>query len=99
MSRMQQGQQLALFGKPQSRVWALVNWTTAYWYVVLCVACYASYLGAPPLLILATSALIVLPSFRKKTSTLEIAAHIVVALIFATFAHTVGWGIAGVIGT
>ena len=89
---------MALSGKQHAVVWELINWTTAYWYVVLCIACYASYLGAPPLFILATSTLIVLPSIWKKPSTLEIAAHIAVALIFATFAHTVGWGIAGVIG-
>ena len=96
---MQQGQRMALSGKSYSVVWEVINWTTAYWYVVLCGACYASYLGAPPQLILVTSALIVIPSIWKKASTLEIAAHIAVALIFATFAHTVGWGIAGVIGT
>jgi hypothetical protein len=95
---MQQGQHLALSGKSQS-VWVLVNWTTAYWYVVLCIACYASYLGAPMSMIPVTGALIIIPSFWRTASTLEIAAHIVVALIFATFAHTVGWGIAGVIGT
>ena len=95
--RMQQ-HQMALSGKQQPRVWALVNWSTTYAYVVLCVACYASYLGAPSALILATGVLLAIPNIWKKTSTLEIGAQILAALIFAAFAHTVGWGIAGVIG-
>lgn len=90
---------MALLGKRQSPFWLLVNWSTAYAYVVLCVACYAAYLGAPSALILATGALLAIPNIWNKTSTLEIGAQIVVALIFAAFAHTVGWGIAGVIGT
>jgi hypothetical protein len=101
---MYQGQSMALSGNAgRPRSWLRLDWASAYGYVVLCFGCYASYLGAPPLSIIATSALLALPHvvrFRgQNTSTIEIGAHVVVALIFALLAHIVGWGIAGVLGT
>ena len=76
---------------------------SAYAYALLCAGCYLSYLGAPPLTIIAVGALLALPSIvkpgRQKASPMEFGVHIAVALIFALLAHIVGWGIAGVIGT
>ncbi len=95
---------MALSGKTvQPRLVARFDWATVYLYVVLCVGCYASYLGAPLQSILAVGALLALPNFAKSgqqpSSPVEIGAHLVMALIFAFLAHIVGWGIAGVIGS
>jgi hypothetical protein len=79
-----------------------MGWSLAYAYTVLCIGCAASYLGAPPTLIIVTSSLLALPFLvkaRKDTSPIEIAAQVAAALIFALLAHTVGWGIAGALGT
>lgn len=89
------------FSKPH--IWMRLDWTIAYAYLVLCIACYASYLGAPPLAIIGTSTLLAVPNIatcrRQPLSTIAIGAHAVAALIFALLAHIVGWGIAGVFGT
>jgi hypothetical protein len=95
---------MALFGKVRKgHAWLRLDWTIAYAYLVLCIACYASYLGAPPLAIIGTSALLALPNVatcrRQPLSTIAIGAHAAAALIFALLAHIVGWGIAGVFGT
>jgi hypothetical protein len=69
---------------------------------VLCLACAASYLGASPLIIFVTGCLLALPALlngRGDTFPIEIAAQVAAALMFALLAHTVGWGIAGVLGT
>ena len=94
---------MALYGNERRlRTWAPLDWTFAYGYAVLCAGCYVSYRGAPATSILLIATLLVLPNVVKKrghqTSTVEIGAHLVVAILFALLAHTVGWGIERAIG-
>jgi hypothetical protein len=83
-------------------IWAPLDWTFAYGYVVLCAGCYASYRGAPAISILVIATLLALPNVVKNRtpqgSTAEFCAHIVIAILFAVVAHTVGWGIERAIG-
>jgi hypothetical protein len=82
--------------------WLRLDWAIAYAYLVLCVGCYASYLGAPAPAVIVTSALLAIPNIatcKQPLSTIAIGAHALAALIFALLAHIVGWGIAGVFGT
>jgi hypothetical protein len=73
----------------------------AYAYGLLCVGCYASYLGAPLIMIIAVAIALALPQLLrpKRVSPAEVGAHAVVALSFAAIAHMVGWGIAGAVGS
>jgi hypothetical protein len=79
-----------------------LDWTFVYGYLLLCVGCYASYRGAPPLSMALIAGLLLLPNVMKKQperiSPVEFAAHLVVAMLFALLAHTVGWGIERAIG-
>jgi hypothetical protein len=80
-----------------------MDWAMAYSYAVLCAGCYASYFGAPILTIILVGTLLALPNIARargpKISSVEIAAHVVTALMFALAAHIVGWGIVGVMGS
>jgi hypothetical protein len=91
---------MALFGKTCTKL-PFVDLTTLYAYLVLCVGCYASYLGATLPIVLPIALLLMLPHIirARGPSPIEVGAHVIVALIFAAVAHIVGRGIAGAIGS
>jgi hypothetical protein len=95
---------MALHGNTTSspRSWARLDWVFVYGYLVLCVGCYASYRGAPAASTLLIAALLALPNVLKKQSRrispVEFGAHLVVAVLFALLAYTIGWGIERTIG-
>jgi hypothetical protein len=74
-----------------------------YSYIILCMGCYASYIGAPALSILVVATLLAAPSVTKareeQVLTIETAGHSVSALIFAIITYALGRGIASVLGT
>ena len=74
-----------------------------YAYILLCIGCCASDMGAPALFILIIATLLALPSITwvrgQSVLAVEIVVHSINALIFASLAHVVGRGVAMIWGT
>jgi hypothetical protein len=90
---------LTLFSAPRRiKLWAAM----LYAYLLLCIGGYASYLGAPPISILIIATLLALPNVVKPRGqgviAIEVVAHSVAALIFASAAFAIGRGTASAFG-
>jgi len=72
-----------------------------YAYIILCVGCYAAYLGASALSIILVGALLAMPSVAgiDRKRKFEVFAYSVVGLIFSSIAYVIGRGIALIFST
>jgi hypothetical protein len=73
-----------------------------YDYLLLCICCYAAYLGAPALTVVIIATLLTAPNFSKVRGegvlTVRVVAHSLNALLFSALAYVIGRGIALILG-